>query len=463
MTPPELARDAPVADIFQPVFVDSGKARRDKVCLLVAHCLQSRLGKWFHFHEPLLRDQRFHNGTAAVAVTHGMTVFFNFFYKAQGLQVLHHFFTAVIPIEAGIGARRRGHFAIFIDHRNDLKIMALTDLKVIGIVGRRHFDRPAAESGINIVVGNDGDLPIEQRQNNFAPHQTPVSLIFGVDGDPAVAEHRLRPRRRHNDITAAVSQRIADMGKGGIPLLMFHLNIGKGGMATGTPVDHVVALVDQPGPVQVDKNAAHRPGAALIHREALPGPVTGGSERMKLPGDMPVVYLFPFPDLLQKALSAQLMAGEPFTGKILLHPDLGGDAGVVCSRQPKGIITLHPPPADQRILYGDIESMAHMQRTSNIGRGNHDSKGLRILFPRSPKVVPLKPEAISLFFNSGRIIGRRNQIGGHTFTSSCLLLKFILFFSPVKVNQRAPFSAPGGGQPLIICLFRSIFYPLSSK
>ena len=53
---------------------------------------------------------------------------------------------------------------------------------------------------------------------------------------------------------------------------------------------------------------------------------------------------------------------------------LGRNGGVVGSRLPQCIITLHSLITDQNILHGVVERMSHMKLSGNIWRRHHDGK-----------------------------------------------------------------------------------------
>ena len=74
MSPPQLAADAPVADIVHPVEIDPGKPLRDYPRVAACHGIASRLRQWLHLHIPLVRDNRLDNIVAPVAVPHRMTI-----------------------------------------------------------------------------------------------------------------------------------------------------------------------------------------------------------------------------------------------------------------------------------------------------------------------------------------------------------------------------------------------------
>src|SRR3546814_12485703 len=58
VAPPQLARDAPVLDIFQPLAVGGGPVFRDEFQLARIDRGQPLLGQTFHAHEPLVGEHR---------------------------------------------------------------------------------------------------------------------------------------------------------------------------------------------------------------------------------------------------------------------------------------------------------------------------------------------------------------------------------------------------------------------
>ncbi|MNC16748.1 hypothetical protein D3C75_646090 [compost metagenome] len=90
------------------------------------------------------------------------------------------------------------------------------------------------------------------------------------------------------------------------------------------------------------------------------------------------ILLFPGPYLLQEFLAAEIMACNPLLAQLLLHFSLGGDPGMVRSRQPEGIKALHPLGADQDILKREVKRMADVQHACYVRRRNHNAVRLGI-------------------------------------------------------------------------------------
>ena len=72
------------------------------------------------------------------------------------------------------------------------------------------------------------------------------------------------------------------------------------------PVDHVLAAVDQALFVEADEGFADGAGEAGIQREALAGPVAACADAVHLSDDGAAGLLFPFPDVLEELLAAEV-------------------------------------------------------------------------------------------------------------------------------------------------------------
>ncbi len=83
-----------------------------------------------------------------------------------------------------------------VDHR---EMVALADLEVVEVVGRRDLHGAGALLRIGIVVGDDRDAAPDQRQHHRFADEVLVALVFGMHRDRGVAQHGLRPRRRDDD------------------------------------------------------------------------------------------------------------------------------------------------------------------------------------------------------------------------------------------------------------------------
>src|ERR1043166_9812479 len=74
MSPPQLARDVPVADVLHPVLEGRVPALRNdpEPCLAIRR--EHRLGERLHLHEPLIAQARLDDRVAAVAAPQRVAV-----------------------------------------------------------------------------------------------------------------------------------------------------------------------------------------------------------------------------------------------------------------------------------------------------------------------------------------------------------------------------------------------------
>ena len=155
MSPPELARDSPVMNIFQPIhvnFVEAFRYNLHQAILDRAHCWRC---EWCHFDEPLLRDERLNHSIAALAVTQRHHIVLGLYNQPKPIQFFHQVFASFVTVLSCIGTRLCGHFCVKTDDLHERQIMAFANLKVYWIMGRRHLYSSSAKGGIHSLVCNN--------------------------------------------------------------------------------------------------------------------------------------------------------------------------------------------------------------------------------------------------------------------------------------------------------------------
>ena len=396
VAPPELAGDAPVVDVLHPVGVDLGEAVGDELDLPVVDHPQGLAGQRLHLHEPLGGDDGLHVGAAAVAGAHIVGVLLHLHQVALLLQIGHDGLAGLVAVHAGVAAVALHHLAVVVQHADGLQVVAQAHLKVVGIVGGGHLHAAGAELHVHIGVGHDGDLLVHQGQDALLAHNVPVTAVLGVDRHAGVAQHGLRPGGGHGHIAALLpGDGVADVPQVAGLLLVLHLRVAQGGDAVGAPVDDAAALVDEALVVEGDEHMAHRVGQALVHGEPGAAPVTGGAQLLLLLHDAVAELVLPVPHTLQELLPAQIVAGQALAlAQLLLHLDLGGDAGVVGAGHPQGGIALHPLEADQDVLEGAVHGVAHVELAGDVGGRHDDGEGAFVRVAAALKAAVLLPHLI---------------------------------------------------------------------
>ena len=258
MPPPELARDAPVANIFEPVFVDFRKALGHETDAPVLHRCDCGLRQVLHADKPLLRYERLDRRLAARAVPDRMLMLLRAHECADLLKFLHELLAAFIAVKPRVLSCALTHRAVRIDDDHLFKIVAQPHLKVVRIVRRRHLDRARAECGIDVRICKERNAPLHHGQDQRLAHEIFVALIVGMHRHARIAEHRLGARRCNFNVVIHAINPIAEMPEMPLLRLMLDLDVGDRRRAVRTPIRDARALIDQPLLIEAHEHLAHR-------------------------------------------------------------------------------------------------------------------------------------------------------------------------------------------------------------
>ncbi len=415
MAPPELPRDAPVADLVEPALVLVGALLGvpDHLPRLVR--LERAVGERLHAHEPLHREERLHDRVAALAVRHLVPHLLRLLEEAHGLELHEDLLPRLEAVEPLELAAVLVDPAVLFEDVHHVEVVALPDLEVVGVVAGRHLERARAHlllAVLHVLVGDDLYLPVHEGEEHRPPHEGPLGLVLGVHGHRGVAEHRLGPRRRDRHegrgcmgelrppCTPRALERILDVVEVARDLLRLGLLVREGRLAARTPVHEALAPVDEALLVELHEHLAHGARELGGHRELLALPVAGGAQRLELLDDRPAALLPPLPHALDELLAAQVEPGLLLLLQLLLHHVLRRDPGVVRARDPARVPSLHAAPARDHVLEGVVERVAHVEHARHVGRRDYDAEGrprVRRLGVEDPAAFPLGvPAALHL-------------------------------------------------------------------
>ncbi len=136
MPPPELPRNAPVADVVHPLEIGLRPVGGNERDAAVFHRGDRRRRQRLHLHPPLLRNQRLHHRLAAMAFADAQLVRLDLYQVAQLLQLRDDALAGFVAIQTREFPRRRGHLGVFADHLDARQIMPLAGFEIIRIVRR---------------------------------------------------------------------------------------------------------------------------------------------------------------------------------------------------------------------------------------------------------------------------------------------------------------------------------------
>jgi hypothetical protein len=330
--------------------------------------------------------------------------------EAERVEVRLHACASLEPVEALVGAARRADPRLGGHDVDRVEAVALPDLEVVRVVRRGDLHRAGAELHVDVRVGDDGDLPVHQRQEDRLADEVGVALVVGVDGDGGVAEHRLGAGRRDDDAVAAVRGGVAQVRELARVVAVVDLDVGQRGHAAGAPVDDAVAAVDEALVVEGAERRAHGPGTGLVEGEGLTRPVRRGAEAALLLQDRPAGLLLPAPHARDEVLPADVVAGEALGGELLLHDVLRRDARVVHAGQPHRVAPGHPRVPDERVLDRGGERVAEVQDAGDVRRRHRDRERLAVVVGVGAEAAEVLPPAVAAGLDLGRVVAR-GQLG----------------------------------------------------
>jgi len=404
MTPPQLTGDTPVFDVFHPVIVGLVHTLRDELDLSVADNVDCRFCQRLHLDEPLFGNHRFNGGSAAVAGSYIVGVVLHLQQIALLFQILHDGFSCLIALHACIFAAGSGHGSIIVHHLEDWQVVAASNLIVVRVVCRSDFYNAGTKFHIDIVITDNRNLTVDQRQDDGFANQLLVTFILRVNSNSGIAQHCFRAGGCQDDLSAAVAERVAQMPEVSCLLLIFNLCIRDGGHAVRAPVDDALALINQAFVVEVDKDLFDCLRASFIEGEAFSLPVAGRTKFFELLDDSAAVFALPFPCALQEAFSAQILLGQTLFLHCVYDLCLGCNGSVVGARQPEGLIALHPAEADEDVLQGFIQRVSHVQLTGDVRWRDYDGVRFFVRVWFSVKIAAVQPELIGAVLNLFRVV-----------------------------------------------------------
>src|SRR5439155_173352 len=213
-----------------------------------------------------------------------------------------------VPVQSLIRAALCRDPRVFINDADPGQIMTLSHFKVRRVVGRCDLHSAAAKCRIHDFILNERKLAIQQWQDCRLTFVLLVALIFRVDGNSRVSEHRFRPGCCDlNESVRTPLQSVSNVIELRIDGFVDYLEIRQGGVTSRTPVDQAFSAIDQPFVIQADENFTNSARQACIKSESLARPVARRSDPADLLQDDSPVLLLPLPDSLDKFLSSEIM------------------------------------------------------------------------------------------------------------------------------------------------------------
>ena len=160
---------------------------------------------------------------AAVAGSDIVAVILDFNESTLRFKVGNDGFSCLVSVHARIFRIIVGDLCIVCHNIDNLKVMAQTDFKVVGVVSGSDFNNARSEIHFNIFIGNNGNLTVYYGQDKSFADYILVSFIVRVDRNGGIAEQSLGSCCCKLHIAASVLERIAKMPEMTRLILIFNL------------------------------------------------------------------------------------------------------------------------------------------------------------------------------------------------------------------------------------------------
>ena len=383
VSPPKLPRNTPVLDVLHPMAIRIAELGRHEAYHVTHDSIECWNCQFVHFQKPLHGKFRLYRNMRTFRKTDVVGIGLRLFEQTGRIEVLLYPFTQRETVHTFVQAHLAVHRTVRIEDIDDLQIVFLAYHIVVHIVGRGHLQHTRSELRIHIIVRDDGNAP---------------------DAKGHIAEYRLRTRRSHRQIAAALLQHVAQIVELPVRLAKNHLLVRKSRLRGGVPVHHTYPAVNQSFVIEIHEDADDAARTHLVHRECGTLPIARGAQPAELFEDNPPVLLLPLPGMAQELLARERRFLNTLLPEPGHHLGFGSYRGVVGSRHPAGVHPVHPGTADKHVLQGIVQHVPHVEHACHI-RGWYDycigrsAVGFRMKVPaRKPVVVPLAFELLGNVF-----------------------------------------------------------------
>ena len=183
------------------------------------------LSQWLHFDEPLRRDARFHNNVCAFRMSDTVGHFFNFDQIAQFFHIFYDRFARCETVHTCIFSGCFVHRRVIVHDIHLRQVMTQTDFKVVRVMSRCYFYDTGPEVHFDIIIRNDRDFPIHERQSHGLADELLISFIFRMNRYGSISKHRFRTGSSQLQVSRTIRHRIAEVIEGALDVLMDNFNI----------------------------------------------------------------------------------------------------------------------------------------------------------------------------------------------------------------------------------------------
>ena len=168
VSPPKLTADTPVADIVSPVKVGLVHTLGNQLDFAILYSFYRRFNQLIHLHKPLLFYQRLNGGLATVMGAYIMGIVFNFYKQPQLIHLFDDGFSCLVSVHAIELSTVFVDGGIIVHNVDDGQIVALSYLKVVGVMCRGDLYDTSSKFHVNVGIFYDGNRFVHDRKPYLA-------------------------------------------------------------------------------------------------------------------------------------------------------------------------------------------------------------------------------------------------------------------------------------------------------
>ena len=331
-------------------------------------------------HKPLTGEHRLNHRACALGFWLHEFVRCGFHQQTCGIQIGNDLFArnesihalircGCIGIDGGIEVQNGQHF----------EIVAFAHRVVVEVVRRGDFERTCTELRVGVVIGDDWNCTVAQRQLDHFTNEVLIAHIIRMHTNRHITQQGLRARGGDGDACPCfrvavfigddlrtIYKRVVDVPHTAIDFDGFNLKVRDRCTQHRIPVDQTCTTVNQSVLVQAHKRFDHRFGHFLIHGEILARPINRRAHAADLLTDDVARLLFPLPNFGGECFASQVGTIHALRRELSLNHNLCGNPCVVGTGNPCRVLTTHTRMAHTRIHHSLIERVSHVQRARDI-------------------------------------------------------------------------------------------------
>ena len=168
-----------------------------------------------------------------------MSMWHNLYQKAECLKVCYHCLSCLVAVHTLILSAKGIDGSVIIQYINLLKIVTLTNLKVVRIMGRCNLNTACSELLINIIICNNRNLSVGKRKLKHLTNDILISVIIRINSYRGITKKGLRTGSCYLHESAFLTNyRVVNVPEESRLLLVNNLSIRNRSLTHRTPVSY---------------------------------------------------------------------------------------------------------------------------------------------------------------------------------------------------------------------------------